>query len=273
MGRARPPAGRRDDPPARAVAVRAAARRRPRRAERPLEHQPPGPAHGRRVRRVRPRRARRPRGTPSSSRRRTQHAGRRARAGDRPGRLLPRARPRARARAGVRRQLARDLPPDPARPAGRPRSGRDLAVWGQRWGACCPTASSPASTCRTTRCGAPTPRPRSCSTTTGTTCATQGIVSNRVYDALACGALVVSDHLPELAQRFGDAVVTYRTREQLHASVERLLADPGRARASAPRAGRARGARRATPSATASTRCWRPIAPLKTASARPILCS
>jgi spore maturation protein CgeB len=55
---------------------------------------------------------------------------------------------------------------------------------------------------------------------------TQGIVSNRVYDALACGAMVVSDHLPELAERFGDAVATYRTPDDLQATVVRLLADP-----------------------------------------------
>ena len=54
----------------------------------------------------------------------------------------------------------------------------------------------------------------------------QGIVSNRVYDALACGALVVSDHLDEIPQRFGDAVVTYRTPADLRASVARLLGDP-----------------------------------------------
>ena len=54
----------------------------------------------------------------------------------------------------------------------------------------------------------------------------QGIVSNRVYDALACGALVVSDFMPELADRFGDSVVTYRTRDELRATIARLLADP-----------------------------------------------
>ena len=99
----------------------------------------------------------------------------------------------------------------------------------------------------------------------------QGIVSNRVYDALACGALVVSDHLPEIAERFGDAVVTYRTPGELHARIAELLADP------AQRAERA-AAGRATVLAQHTFRhrvdaLLASIAPLKTASARSILCS
>ncbi len=53
-----------------------------------------------------------------------------------------------------------------------------------------------------------------------------GFVSNRIYDALACGALVLSDHLPELEDRFGGAVLTYRDRGQLHELIERLLRSP-----------------------------------------------
>lgn len=53
-----------------------------------------------------------------------------------------------------------------------------------------------------------------------------GFVSNRIYDALACGALVISDHLPELEQNFGDAVVTYRTPGELKRLVEHYLASP-----------------------------------------------
>lgn len=54
----------------------------------------------------------------------------------------------------------------------------------------------------------------------------RGFLSNRIYDALACGAVVLSDDMPEIAERFGDAVVTYRTREELARHVERLLASP-----------------------------------------------
>ncbi|HKG03278.1 MAG TPA: glycosyltransferase [Conexibacter sp.] len=99
----------------------------------------------------------------------------------------------------------------------------------------------------------------------------QGIVSNRIYDALACGAVVVSDHLPELEERFGDAVVTYRTPEELHASIARLLAEPAERtqRAAAGRAQVLAGHtfRHRVDALLAS------IAPLKTASARPIFCS
>ncbi|HEX4805324.1 MAG TPA: glycosyltransferase, partial [Conexibacter sp.] len=96
-----------------------------------------------------------------------------------------------------------------------------------------------------------------------------GIVSNRVFDALACGALVISDHLPELEERFGGAVVTYRTPRELHAHVERLLADP------AERAERAaRGRAEVLAAHTFRHRVdalLASIVPLKTASARPIV--
>jgi hypothetical protein len=53
-----------------------------------------------------------------------------------------------------------------------------------------------------------------------------GFISNRLYDAVACGALVLSDRLPGLEERFGGAVVGYETRDELHALVERFLSDP-----------------------------------------------
>ena len=53
-----------------------------------------------------------------------------------------------------------------------------------------------------------------------------GFVSNRIYDALACGALVISDDLPELGENFGDAVVTYRSPEELKELVEHYLNAP-----------------------------------------------
>jgi spore maturation protein CgeB len=53
-----------------------------------------------------------------------------------------------------------------------------------------------------------------------------GFVSNRIYDALACGALVISDHMPELEDRFGGAVLTYRDRGELNELIERLLRSP-----------------------------------------------
>lgn len=46
-----------------------------------------------------------------------------------------------------------------------------------------------------------------------------GIVSNRVFDALAAGAFVLSDDMPEIRELFGDAVATYREPEDLRGSV------------------------------------------------------
>ncbi len=52
-----------------------------------------------------------------------------------------------------------------------------------------------------------------------------GIVSNRLFDALACGAVVVSDDVPGLAELFDGAVETYSSPDDLRRSVERLLSD------------------------------------------------
>ena len=54
-----------------------------------------------------------------------------------------------------------------------------------------------------------------------------GFASNRLYDAVACGAVVVTDHVDGVAERFGGAVLTYSTRDELGALVEHLLANPG----------------------------------------------
>jgi spore maturation protein CgeB len=53
-----------------------------------------------------------------------------------------------------------------------------------------------------------------------------GFASNRIYDAVACGALVVSDRLDGLEERFGGAVVTYEGRDELATVVEHFLAHP-----------------------------------------------
>jgi spore maturation protein CgeB len=63
----------------------------------------------------------------------------------------------------------------------------------------------------------------------------QGYVSNRIYDALASGAVLLSDDVPGLRERFGDAIATYTTDDELRGQVERLLGDPEAARAAARR--------------------------------------
>lgn len=61
-----------------------------------------------------------------------------------------------------------------------------------------------------------------------------GIISNRVYDALACGAFVVSDRVPGIDEEFDGAVATFTTADELDELIRRSLADPaGRGEAAA----------------------------------------
>ena len=53
-----------------------------------------------------------------------------------------------------------------------------------------------------------------------------GLVSNRVFDALACGACVVSDEVPGMDALLDDAVVTFRARDDVGTAVRALLDDP-----------------------------------------------
>lgn len=62
-----------------------------------------------------------------------------------------------------------------------------------------------------------------------------GFVSNRIFDALACGTPVVSDDVPEIAALFDGAVPTFRDGAELRALVDEILADPGAAQARARR--------------------------------------
>lgn len=67
----------------------------------------------------------------------------------------------------------------------------------------------------------------------------RGFLSNRIYDALACGSCVVSDHVEGIEAEFDGAVVTAAPGEELHQAIERLMRDP------AERAERAERGRRA----------------------------
>lgn len=58
----------------------------------------------------------------------------------------------------------------------------------------------------------------------------EGFLSNRLYDALASGAFVLSDEVPGIAAEFDRGVATWTDAASLRAAVERFLADPqGRA--------------------------------------------
>ena len=50
-----------------------------------------------------------------------------------------------------------------------------------------------------------------------------GIISNRIFDALAVGAFIISDDIPEIHELFGDNVVTYHGREDLKAKIDYYL--------------------------------------------------
>jgi spore maturation protein CgeB len=62
-----------------------------------------------------------------------------------------------------------------------------------------------------------------------------GFFSNRLYDALAAGAFVVSDHVDGIGEHFDGGVVTYATPAELERTIRRYLADPAARRARAER--------------------------------------
>ena len=73
-----------------------------------------------------------------------------------------------------------------------------------------------------------------------------GFVSNRLFDVLACGTPVISDHLPEIEVLFGDAVPTY--------SSDRRARRPGAGGAGRRGRRRERWRRAAAPPCSHSTR-------------------
>ena len=50
-----------------------------------------------------------------------------------------------------------------------------------------------------------------------------GFVNNRIYDATAAGATVISDNMPEIAAAYGDAVPMYKDKEELAALLKYYL--------------------------------------------------
>lgn len=67
----------------------------------------------------------------------------------------------------------------------------------------------------------------------------EGFLSNRLYDAAAAGAFVISDAIDGLREEFDGGIVGYHGRDELRALVDAYLADPD---ARAARAARARAA-------------------------------
>ena len=58
----------------------------------------------------------------------------------------------------------------------------------------------------------------------------EGFFSNRLYDALACGAFVVSDHVDGIDEEFDGAIATYSSQAELEPLIARYLADPAERR-------------------------------------------
>ncbi|HSL76574.1 MAG TPA: glycosyltransferase, partial [Candidatus Limnocylindrales bacterium] len=54
----------------------------------------------------------------------------------------------------------------------------------------------------------------------------EGFLSNRLYDASAAGAFVVSDGIEGLAEEFDGGIVSYETPDELRDLIDRFLADP-----------------------------------------------
>jgi glycosyltransferase involved in cell wall biosynthesis len=54
-----------------------------------------------------------------------------------------------------------------------------------------------------------------------------GFVSNRIFDALACGAFVLADDNPALSEELPGAVETYSSPAELHEKIDRYLGDAG----------------------------------------------
>ena len=117
---------------------------------------------------------------------------------------------------GTRRKILDDLLP----------TRHDLAIWGSGWG------ESPAAHHLRGRHVANDELRRVYSSASIVLCdhwpdmRASGFGSNRLYDAVACGALVVSDRVAGLNGAFGAAVATYEHRDELEALLTRLLDDP-----------------------------------------------
>ena len=62
-----------------------------------------------------------------------------------------------------------------------------------------------------------------------------GFISNRIYDALACGAFVLSDDVPGLTDEFDGGIAVYCDKAGLREAIERYLDEPARRREAAER--------------------------------------
>lgn len=54
----------------------------------------------------------------------------------------------------------------------------------------------------------------------------KGFISNRIFDALATKAFIITDNVKGIEEEFGDAVVTYETSDELKAKIQYYLDNP-----------------------------------------------
>ncbi len=53
-----------------------------------------------------------------------------------------------------------------------------------------------------------------------------GFISNRIFDASACKAFIISDYMPEIEELYGDSVPMYKNKEELLALLDYYLSHP-----------------------------------------------
>ena len=63
-----------------------------------------------------------------------------------------------------------------------------------------------------------------------------GFISNRIFDATACKAFVISDYMPEIEEIYGDSVPMYKNEREFKALIDYYLAHPEERREKAERA-------------------------------------
>ena len=51
----------------------------------------------------------------------------------------------------------------------------------------------------------------------------KGFISNRLFDAIACGSKIISDDVTGLKEVFQDKIITYKTSDELNDIIEKIL--------------------------------------------------
>lgn len=66
--------------------------------------------------------------------------------------------------------------------------------------------------------------------------AKKGFIANRIYDASACGAFIISDYVEAIERLYGDSIPMYRNADELKELVDRYLNTPSERKEKAERA-------------------------------------